>query len=1346
MSYIINSDKILIETSITKIFPRLNKTDINRLIEATFEVLKYFFACSNFELIYNINARKYFINYLIKDDYDNLKSLIMQLLPYINTNTSSIVSLNDIILNKQTNVDINKEEPKYLYSNLQYSICKKENGRYSEVEFSDKILKDNTKICIQTLKMLSNKFHFNLKDIIPETDVNSPFCQNLIARTKGKLANINPDILADSSFAILENDEISDYYSGLYIGDIYNIIRNDIVGVIPCKWLLYYYLYDNTTTYTYLYILNILFELETRNENTWIYICQYNKYSELPPNISKLFDTGIIKLQNILKTKSDYKLFEPDGEEINVKYKTMRKIILELTKHIEISNDDIEDNDDSDNEEQDNYSYLQDIDLYKIRSEIYDYLYNGIDKLKHLSFYSQFVDNHNIFNDPNPNLYDGAKWTYNYCKWLVYEPNIKQLFPCEWNLLNFQQRRLFIRKLNGEIKSFGVGLTLDIYFNNIITSNQIYNYNSKRIIDTVVSCMAKKGILTRISLISGRTNVRVNNYFSLLQLEDLHELDWFERKTYTVFNQISLCSHYINNKVMFITGATGIGKSTEIPKLFVYYSICIHGLTSPLVYCTEPRTLPTVDNAKRVARLLRIEAPKKGDEESNKTNTNNYYIQYNSMTESHISPYKNYPTLRFITDGLFNEQLDALIEAQKQKIEKQQKTGKFISPIKPIIIVIDESHENSTNIILLITKCKQYLNENINLQVMLLSATIDNDEPIYRRYFKYISDKTKYDKDLLSKVNVETMDRRIHIGDKTLYTIEEEFNFNINNIDTFLKNNINNGLIFRPTQNEITKTIDFLKKKGLNKEILIIPFYALIKDKYNPSDIIKQIRYIDTENESEIIKRDNIVDKYSSVLIVASTIAEASITIDSLKFVIDDGKFNNVIYNYKYRKAYSEIQTISESRRLQRKGRVGRISAGIAMFEYPHSETLNVLTNYGIVSDDLTNEVFKLISLYKRNQIYDSNGTFYFIHPDEPNFKRNIGGDIINLINPDDFIIKNDIKISKKIISFYKKLEHLNLIDNKQTIFGKLIQNLQKAYFTINITCELQYILIAVYGYILDYFEESCQLTVLLTQLTTKINTVLSRLTPDTFDDSTSEIASLFKYINILNQCNYLIIDDVYYSYDKIKNKEINPDEIQYDYKIFNECCEMFNILPESVNSYHKNLINFKNAFLNEVELINHLNLLKSNMIIQDQLFDKLTAVLVLSNPFNICKHISDNYYMYIYYGDYNTTIKIDSFFDYVIYFDFNLQKNKGTITHPVSNINLYVDIFNNINSMFVNYTSQSRSQFILNQTTNEFPCNIVNLVDSQIPIIKQYFRKDVKKTVYSVIRDANKTYELTKK
>ena len=69
-------------------------------------------------------------------------------------------------------------------------------------------------------------------------------------------------------------------------------------------------------------------------------------------------------------------------------------------------------------------------------------------------------------------------------------------------------------------------------------------------------------------------------------------------------SQISFFHRYFNNRVIYVTGSTGVGKSTQVPKLLLYALKAFDYKNQGKIACTQPRINPTENNPKRIAHEL----------------------------------------------------------------------------------------------------------------------------------------------------------------------------------------------------------------------------------------------------------------------------------------------------------------------------------------------------------------------------------------------------------------------------------------------------------------------------------------------------------------------------------------------------------------------------------------------------------------------------------------------------------------------------------------------------------------------------------------------------------------------
>ena len=221
-----------------------------------------------------------------------------------------------------------------------------------------------------------------------------------------------------------------------------------------------------------------------------------------------------------------------------------------------------------------------------------------------------------------------------------------------------------------------------------------------------------------------------------------YALDWI--------SQINFFNHYINHQIIYVTGATGTGKSTQVPKLLLYAKKVYDYKNIGKVICTQPRIPPTIGNIDWISQQMGVPVlqPSKT---INKISTNNYFLQFQTSMSKHT--YDNNPglVLRMVTDGtlvnqiLNNPIMKEQISIGKNKInDKGKKSTIFGVNNSWDIMIVDEAHEHNTNMDLILSLARQSCYYNNSLRLVIVSATMDDDEPIYRNYYKYINDNLLY--------------------------------------------------------------------------------------------------------------------------------------------------------------------------------------------------------------------------------------------------------------------------------------------------------------------------------------------------------------------------------------------------------------------------------------------------------------------------------------------------------------------------------------------------------------------------------------------------------------------------
>jgi hypothetical protein len=526
-------------------------------------------------------------------------------------------------------------------------------------------------------------------------------------------------------------------------------------------------------------------------------------------------------------------------------------------------------------------------------------------------------------------------------------------------------------------------------------------------------------------------------------------------------SQISFFQHYIFHQVLYVTGATGQGKSTQVPKLLLYVCKMYDYNSKGNIICTQPRIRPTIENASRIAEELGLPIEELSNNSSVKIKTNNYYVQYKYEGGEHTKQKSEHLTLKIVTDGTLLETMKSNPTLKKNNKFNDGETIDIIDNIKYSndnyhdIIIVDEAHEHNVNMDIIIALGKQSCYSNNQVKLIIVSATMDDDEPIYRRYFKIINDKLVFP--IKSKINhpffpnklilldPKYMDRRYHIsppGETTQYKITEIYLENdingmtakekaqeaqklgyqkiieICNISTF-----GEILFFCNGKNEILEAVEYLNQVMPSGNIAL-PFFSEMNKNYQ--DIITKInsKIYNIKNRRENIHlewTEKYVEDlsvpsglYKRSVIIATNVAEASVTIPGLAFVIDNGYAKENIFNLQLNISKLIVDEISESSRLQRKGRVGRVADGTVYYMYKKGARKNVKPKYKITQQNIIEMILNLMSTINLNSYLNDPNYIHTKFIASQLINPNMTNICVPGLDDSNFAFKNLLKLYKK--------------------------------------------------------------------------------------------------------------------------------------------------------------------------------------------------------------------------------------------------------------------------------------------------------------------------------------------
>ena len=515
--------------------------------------------------------------------------------------------------------------------------------------------------------------------------------------------------------------------------------------------------------------------------------------------------------------------------------------------------------------------------------------------------------------------------------------------------------------------------------------------------------------LKKIRLSDPNVKIKEYEYFDLIAKKQ----KWYSFYAMDWLTQINFFHTYIYHQVIYVTGATGQGKSTQVPKLLLYALKMIDYKDNGRIVCTQPRIAPTVNNATRISDELGVPIEQPSYTSNEKIRTDNFYCQYKYQLDSHVNSNSNHLSLKVVTDGsLYVEIKKNIIMKETEKVK--DKTNKmYTSNNMYDIIIVDEAHEHNKNMDLILTLARSSCYYNNSLKLVIISATMDDDEPIYRSYFKNINEQIMYpikrtvlDPFLNKQVLPLSiyMDRRYHIsppGETTQYVISENYldlpengNPTENSIkaqeraydvviDICKRSSKGEVLLFSTGQREIIEAVEYLNK-NMPAGNIALPYFSAMNKKYKSiiENIEKNIMKIKNHREnvykewgSEFIEDTSVPnDIYKRSIIVATNVAEASITINGLEYVVDNG------YSKESNFGKLEVEKISEASRLQRKGRVGRLGDGVVYYMYKKGARSTVKPKYNINQQEM-NDIFSDLSTQKpRNKREELYSIYYDPH------------------------------------------------------------------------------------------------------------------------------------------------------------------------------------------------------------------------------------------------------------------------------------------------------------------------------------------------------------------------------
>ncbi|WP_310261559.1 ATP-dependent RNA helicase HrpA [Roseateles saccharophilus] len=328
------------------------------------------------------------------------------------------------------------------------------------------------------------------------------------------------------------------------------------------------------------------------------------------------------------------------------------------------------------------------------------------------------------------------------------------------------------------------------------------------------------------------------------------------------------------HQVVIVCGETGSGKTTQLPKIALAMG---RGRLNGggLIGHTQPRRIAASSVAKRIAEELKTPL---GD-------VVGYKVRFQDRLSKGAS-------VKLMTDGIL------LAETQSDPLLKAYDT-----------LIIDEAHERSLNIDFLLGYLREMLPRRPDLKIVVTSATIDAD-----RFAKHFESAK-------GPAPVLMVSGRLYPVEQRYRPFEESREYDLNNaitdaVDELWREGGGDVLVFLPGEREIREAAEALRKHH-PPGVEVLPLFARLSQQ-------EQDRVFEPHGQRRIV--------------LATNVAETSLTVPGIRYVIDPGLARVKRYSYRNKVEQLLIENVSQAASNQRAGRCGRVSNGICIRLFSEKE------------------------------------------------------------------------------------------------------------------------------------------------------------------------------------------------------------------------------------------------------------------------------------------------------------------------------------------------------------------------------------------------------------------------
>jgi len=388
------------------------------------------------------------------------------------------------------------------------------------------------------------------------------------------------------------------------------------------------------------------------------------------------------------------------------------------------------------------------------------------------------------------------------------------------------------------------------------------------------------------------------------------------------------------NQVVIVSGETGSGKTTQLPKICLALGRGLGAGGSGLIGHTQPRRIAASATGRRIAEELGTPFGE--------------VVGYKVRFTDNLSPGAS---VKLMTDGIL------LAETQTDPLLAAYDT-----------IIIDEAHERSLNIDFLLGYLREILPRRPDLKVIVTSATIDAD-----RFARHFGSDEK-------PAPVIEVSGRLYPVEVRYRPVEEDSpaikaaqgttpgtqQKDRPDRPDRPKNQREND---RDLMEAIVDAVDELCREGPGDVLVFLPGEREIRDaaealrKHHPphTEILPLFARLSAAEQERVFKTSN-----ARRIVLSTNVAETSLTVPGIRYVVDTGLARVKRYSYRNKVEQLQIEAISQSSANQRAGRCGRVADGVCIRLYEEDDyNLRVrFTDPEILRSSLAAVILRMKSLH----------------------------------------------------------------------------------------------------------------------------------------------------------------------------------------------------------------------------------------------------------------------------------------------------------------------------------------------------------------------------------------------